>query len=131
MKYIMGCLVFLLLSGCGTMAAVVGEGDPCSSVRPFGKSIFPRYIYQGVQLDLRWTFGSIAEVQPVYALMGIVDLPFTLAFDTLLLPRSILYEFTVDERCEHNKSKTKSISQLTVSRKSIGRIGIFDAAFTP
>jgi uncharacterized protein YceK len=70
---VLGALVALLpMTGCGTVMGWAEEGRP----RPYIGTIVDTYVCWGLD-------------EFAYAAFGVVDLPFSFVFDTLLLPVSL------------------------------------------
>lgn len=64
--------VLLLGVGCGSLTNLVFD--------------FPGDVYGGVGQDVDW----IATINPLVIVAGVIDLPFSLVLDTLLLPWTLL-----------------------------------------
>lgn len=76
------CIALLLLSsGCGTMVSHFGD---CGSTPPAG-------VYRGTRFDAACIAAPFASEPHVELLpVGLIDLPFSLAADTIILPFDIV-----------------------------------------
>jgi uncharacterized protein YceK len=80
-----GLILIMALSGCATFSAL-------SSDQPLNNRLF---IYSGVRLDWFALTNNEAELRKIKVSppdLPLVDLPFSFALDTLLLPKSIVAE---------------------------------------
>lgn len=83
MKHVGILMLLFSLSGCSTVMVHNNEsfaGEPCD---------FTSYIYGGVVGDAILMAESVKGRQPALALFGFLDMPFSAAADTMILPIAV------------------------------------------
>ena len=100
MKKLLIVLTMLGLSGCGTVAT-----NGLYVLHPSCDKNAFSLIYSGTKLDAHLIGQSFKRdtthrrTKAGYSIAGAVDLPFSLAFDTILLPYTVTEHFTRKKRC--------------------------------
>ncbi len=88
MRMVITAIALAMLAGCSTVSETFGDGKHCG--------IHP---YCGSAVDLMVIRGATEEnagVMVVLAPIAIIDLPFSLVADTLVLPYTLLHTDTVE-----------------------------------